>query len=360
LVLSSFATDYIEFDLLTLIQVECEQIVPPTSPWYKLCVVLGPKSTFSASVQDAFRQDVIDGLRAVSLRAKMGCSMFGVWGNRTVGGDLFTGRNLDWSAQTGIATNKLITVFHPPNAYVHATVGFAGLYGALTGMSAEGITVHEAGDDNHMETFEGFAWTVRLRDLMERVSSLAEAQTVWNQYNNTMGLNHGIGSANDNQFMALEVKAGYTAFFLANDPREANFKGPQGQKYGSPMPEALWRTNHAYDPEWLTTARNVYPGSDTELRYNLIHDTILIYDLGTLDAAAAVNITAVPGDKGGPVEVSSFVSCANAAGGSNIISATYQPGSSIMYVAFENGYGTSHVPACCNNYVRLDMTNWFA
>jgi len=290
----------------------------------------------------------------------MGCSMFGVWGNRTVGGDLFTGRNLDWSAQTGIATNKLITVFHPPNGYVHATVGFAGLYGALTGMSSQGITVHEAGDDNHLETFEGFAWTLRLRDLMERVTTLAEAQTVWQQYNNTMGLNHGIGSANDNAFMALEVKAGYTAFFMANDPREANFKGPQDQPLGSPMPEALWRTNHAYDPEWLKTARDYYPGDDTELRYNLIHDTIAMYEPGMLGAAQAVNVTAVPGDKGGSVKVSSFVSCANAAGGSNIISATYQPGASVMYVAFENGYGQTHVPACCNSYVRLDMSTWFS
>lgn len=28
--------------------------------------------------------------------------------------------------------------------YVHATVGFAPLIGALTGMSSKGITVHEA------------------------------------------------------------------------------------------------------------------------------------------------------------------------------------------------------------------------
>jgi len=287
--------------------------------------------------------------------------MFGVWGNRTVDGALFTGRNLDWTAQTGIAENKLITVFHPPpyEGVPHATVGFAGLYGALTGMSSAGITVHEAGDDNYAETFEGLAWTLRLRDVMERATNLDEAQAVWSESNNTMGLNHGIGSAQDGQFMALEVKAGYTAYFFANDPREANFKGPQGQSYGAPLTDALWRTNHAYDPQWLTTARNMYPGDDTELRYMLIHDTILTYDMGMLDEVAAVNITAVPGDKGGPVEVSSFVSCANAASGTNIISATYSPGASIMYVAFENGYQASHVPACCNSYVRLDMTQWF-
>jgi len=359
IVLSSFATDYVVFDVETLLKVECQEIISPSSPLYKMCSVLGANSVFSEEEQAAFKQQVVEVLQYASQRAKMGCSMFGVWGNRTNGGALFTGRNLDWEAQTGVAKNKLITVFHPPGAIVHATVGFAGLYGALTGMSAAGLTVHEAGDDNYLETFEGFAWSLRLRDLMERASNLDQARNVWNQYNNTMGLNHGIGSSADGQFMALEVKAGYSAFFLANDPREANFVGPQGQHYGAPMPEALWRTNHAYDPQWLETARDNTPNDDSELRYMLIHDTLVSYALGTISEAQAINVTAVAGDKGGHVEVGSFVSCTNAAGGSNILSATYHPAASIMYVAFENGMQDAHVPASCNFYVRLDMSTWF-
>lgn len=33
-----------------------------------------------------------------------------VWGARTVNGSLYTGRNLDWLAQSGIADYKLVTV----------------------------------------------------------------------------------------------------------------------------------------------------------------------------------------------------------------------------------------------------------
>ena len=41
----------------------------------------------------------------------------------------------------GINKAKLITVYKPEDGGIaHATVGFAGLYGALAGMSAEGIT----------------------------------------------------------------------------------------------------------------------------------------------------------------------------------------------------------------------------
>lgn len=55
-------------------------------------------------------------------------SMLGAWGPRTVNGKLYTMRNLDWAANTGIADNKLITIFHPVGKRAHATIGFAGMY----------------------------------------------------------------------------------------------------------------------------------------------------------------------------------------------------------------------------------------
>lgn len=33
--------------------------------------------------------------------AGLQCSMFAVWGSRTVNGQLFSGRNLDWNKDTG-------------------------------------------------------------------------------------------------------------------------------------------------------------------------------------------------------------------------------------------------------------------
>jgi hypothetical protein len=44
-----------------------------------------------------------------------------------------------------INKNKLITIFNITNTIPHATLGFPGLIGAITGISAKGITAHEAG-----------------------------------------------------------------------------------------------------------------------------------------------------------------------------------------------------------------------
>ena len=95
-------------------------------------------------------------------------------------------------------------------------------------------------------------------------------------------------------------------------------------------------------------------------RYKLLHDTFVYYEnSGTsIGYQEAVNLTAVVGDKGG-VSRQSFLHCANATGGSNIISATFHPASQRMFVAFEDGTGDDHVPACCGTYVEFGMEKWF-
>jgi len=290
---------------------------------------------------------------------KRHCSMWGAWGSRTQNGSLWTGRNLDWASNTGVSTYKTLTVWHAPGKIPYVSVGFAGLTGSITGMSAAGITVHEAGDDNSMETANGFGWALRLRYIMENAADLQTVMALWNTTNNTLGINHGFGSAKDNKFLALETKATYTAYFYANDSREANYQ-VGGVQYGYPLPEALWRTNHAFDPVWLQTALYPYPDEDTQNRYMLIHDTIVQYQNQSVPMSdwQALNVTAVVGAKGG-TSISSFTSCDNASTGSNIISATYLPSKALMYVAFENGRDQNHVPASCNYYVKIDMTQWF-
>lgn len=177
----------------------------------------------------------------------LSCSMFGAWGSRTENGRLFSGRNLDWLADTGISMYKLITVHHPIKGYSHATIGWAGLWGAITGMSSKGITVHEANLESNDVTFLGFPWITRLRYIMANAANLEEATSLWLSTNNTEGYNHGIGSASDGEFICLETMKGNTAIFHDNDSREQDLV-VDGQQIGQAREEAVFRTNHGYDP----------------------------------------------------------------------------------------------------------------
>jgi len=289
------------------------------------------------------------------------CSMFGVWGSRTIDGSIYTARNLDWNKDTGIAQYKLITVFHPNDGkYAHATCGFAGLIGALAGMSSQGLTVHEATLEENEITFEGFPWIMRLRYIMENAKNLEEAQTLWEKTNNTVGFNHMIGSGSDAQSMVMETMRGYNAFFRADDPREANATmNINGDivRIGYAMKEALYRTNHGYDPtirkhyEW-----NYTPSSWTMERYMFLYNGFTYYEDADIkmDAYDAINMTSILGDKGHHA-----YQCYNNTDGTNVLSVTFHPAGNEMWVAWENGHNVTWRPASCNTYVHFNMSYWW-
>eukprot|EP01100_Stratorugosa_tubuloviscum_P012095 TRINITY_DN557_c0_g2_i1.p1 TRINITY_DN557_c0_g2~~TRINITY_DN557_c0_g2_i1.p1 ORF type:complete len:498 (-),score=188.84 TRINITY_DN557_c0_g2_i1:264-1757(-) len=296
----------------------------------------------------------------------MHCSMFGVWGSRTINGNLYSMRNLDWLANVGISKYKLLTIYHEQNKYSYATIGFAGLIGALTGISNAGVTVHEAGNDVNKETFDGFTWTLRLRSIMAQYSDLQSIMKFWNATNNTLGMNHGIGSAKDSKFLCLETMANYTAVFADNDTREANYiiYEPSTSTYyqlGKPLVDAVWRTNNGFDPQIV--AHEIDPpisrNESTAKRYTIIHDSFTWYEQQNIliGPYEAINVTSILGNKG-----SDFYSCQNTTRGTNILSVTYDPNNLEMYVAFEQGgVSTSSIwkPACCGTYIHIDLKSIF-
>lgn len=88
---------------------------------------------------------------------------------------------------------------------------------------------------------------------MENAITVQEGKALWEATNNTVGFNHMWGSAADAKAMVAETMYGYSAYFLDDDPREANatYTDPNTgsvTKIGFPMKEAVWRTNHGYDP----------------------------------------------------------------------------------------------------------------
>lgn len=163
-------------------------------------------------------------------KMNMHCSMFAVWGSRTVRGELFSARNLDWNKDTGVNKHKLIVVTVPDDGTIPSVqLGFVGIYGVLAGMSAAGITVHEGNLEERQISFEGFPWVLRLRYIMEFAKDLSTARELWAATNNTVGFNHMLASARDSVLyrqgkatsaaVALETMYMYTAYFHDNDTR---------------------------------------------------------------------------------------------------------------------------------------------
>ena len=246
-------------------------------------------------------------------------------------------------------------MYHPVDAIPHATIGFAGITGAMTGLSSAGVTVHEANLESDRDTFYGFPWTLRLRAVMERATTLAEATAFWDATNNTCGFNHAVGSAVDASFVAIETDAGHSAYFGAMDPREVAGEG------GDPRPDAVFRTNHGFDPS--TVAHYQWNGThadeDSRERYALfpqLFDAVAPKNYSALDA---VKTAAVLGQKGADYWLCGGEgTCGDA---SNVISAAFAPvvGAGTLYAAWEVGTGETWTPACCSTYVKMEMSEWW-
>ena len=283
------------------------------------------------------------------------CSNYGVWGSRTVNGELYTGRNLDWLKDTGVSTYKLITVHHPVNGYSHATFGFAGIWGAITGMSSKGLTVHEANLESNDITFYGFPWLLRLRSIMSYSNNLESALALWQDTNNTVGFNHGVGSASDGTAILLETMAHNTAIFGSMDTREV------ASSTGVPRTDAVYRTNHGYDPytveHYMWNNTNAY--KDSLQRYNLFPVALDSYESNevSISAIQAVNITSIVASKGSEKPYNCIAPFPN---GANVLSATFAPKQLIAYIAWESGTGdTDWTPAACSTYLEINLNKFF-
>ena len=120
--------------------------------------------------------------------------------------------------------------------------------------------------------------------------------------------------------------------------------------------ESRVRSNHALDSSIMLTQVPLW--NDTVWRYTHISDRISSLQqsgrtMGDLDG---IDIVATLGQKGGD-----YYSCdQDFSDGSNIMSIFFAPHDRVMYVAFEEGTGRTWRPACCNTYVRLNMTTVFA
>jgi hypothetical protein len=290
------------------------------------------------------------------------CSMFGIWGSRTEGGQLFSARNLDWLTDLGINKYKLLTIHHPADGNAHVTIGFAGIWGAMAGMSVKGLTLHEANLEEKLSSFQGFPWILRLRHVMAYSNNLNDALNIFATTNNTVGFNFMVGSASDKSARCLETMSGYTAVFADNDEREQNAIDPQtGEVYGFPMQEAVYRTNHGYDS--ITQKYYQWYGysayEDSKRRYNDFYKLFTQYhdDNVLVGPQEAVTVCATAGHKG---DGSDEYNCNPDLylEGSNIMSITFDPSQLILYTAFEDGSGENWVPAACNGYIKVDMKQW--
>lgn len=215
--------------------------------------IVGPKAL--ESLDESTRQALI----ALTESPGISCTMFAVWGSRTVDGKCFSARNLDWVSQTGIHADRLLTVCHPTGRHAFVSMGYAGVIGCLAGMSERGITLSEVGAFSVREELDGAPWIFTARRVLEESDTLDDAVRIITGAKHTIGCHHLVADGDPAHFgtpgfrpraAAFETNHACCEVFYDDDSQEhaAVWTDADGRQhsYGVPLPEAVMRADTAF------------------------------------------------------------------------------------------------------------------
>jgi len=266
----------------SLLRAELAEMVPATYAYFSqeynvstelahelLDMTRNTTKDFTPQWHFAFMQGVADGsggvvsfidvwrIAMIPELIKATCSIMGAWGPATATG-LLQLRALDWGVDGPFQNYPLLTTFHPTDgSYAYSSLGWAGLYGTLTGWSSSNLAVSEkvwyeyAGLDN----IYGYPWTLMLADILRfdpdvdaalaRVATGVRTCAIW--------LGFGQGERPNPRNAELPKLPAH--FTLVQDSfEEVHFWNPENFPYGKYAQGA-----HDYRPGVLFVDKKVQP-----------------------------------------------------------------------------------------------------
>jgi len=136
------------------------------------------------------------------------CSLFGAWGKATAAdGHTYQLRALDYEVDAEIQRYPTIIVYAPRTGHPFANIGWAGVVGAVTGISSIPLAISEIGDsyDAKNDSFDGIPFAFLLRDILQFDENLDAAVARVRNAKRTTSLMYAIGDGRLGRVRALQT-----------------------------------------------------------------------------------------------------------------------------------------------------------
>ncbi len=201
----------------------------------------------------------------------VGCSSFGVWGNKTQDSSLLVGRNFDFYVGEEFAKEKIISFFYPDSGYCFASVSWAGMVGVLSGMNEKGLTITLNAASSTPPIASKTPISIIAREILQYASTIDEAFEIASNMDAFVSESLLIGSAKDGFAAIIE-------------------KSPTGTTLFSSDSDMIISTNHFQSEEFLNNPSNrkaaeSIRGSHSKYRFMRLEQ--LISEKSPLTPAAA-------------------------------------------------------------------------
>jgi len=136
------------------------------------------------------------------------CSLFGAWGKATrADGHVYQLRALDYEVRAEIQRYPAIIVYVPDKGHPFANIGWAGMIGAISGISSAQIAISEIGDDYDKanDTFDGQPFMYMLREILQFDQTLQAALDRVRKTPRTTSIMYGIGDGKLGEVRSLQT-----------------------------------------------------------------------------------------------------------------------------------------------------------
>jgi len=185
----------------------------------------------------------------------VGCTSFGLWGDKTADGQLLIGRNFDFYLGDEFSKEKIIAFINPDNGYRHAFVTWGGMMGAVSGMNEKGVTVtiNAATSDITFKTATPVA--IVARQILQYAYDIKSAVEIASKFKVFVSEQFLIGSAKDNKAIIIE-------------------KTPEKQIVYDSKYNFITSTNHFQSPELAKPDTGIESGSPSVYRIRHLNTLI--------------------------------------------------------------------------------------
>ncbi len=200
----------------------------------------------------------------------VGCSSFGVWGDKSTDGNLLIGRNFDFYVGDDFARNKVITFASPETGYRYASVGWAGMVGVLSGINQRGLTITINAAKGAIPISAAMPISILAREILQYAATIDEAYVIAKKHKTFVSESLLIGSLQDGEAAIIE-------------------KTPQNIALYRSSSDQIICTNHYQSKEYAEDSYNVknIENSDSKYRYDRAQELInKCNTIGYRDAAA--------------------------------------------------------------------------
>ncbi|MCA8917930.1 MAG: 1-acyl-sn-glycerol-3-phosphate acyltransferase [Planctomycetes bacterium] len=150
----------------------------------------------------------------------VGCTSFAAWDKASANGDLYVGRNFDFEAGDVFDDDKAVVYVWPDDGIAYVHVAWAGMAGAVTGMNAEGVSVHVNAARTSETKFGrlGTPVSMLVRRVLEQAHNIDEAYAIIKDTPVFVSDTYMIASRKDGRAVVIEKSPEHCAMREAAKP----------------------------------------------------------------------------------------------------------------------------------------------